>query len=465
MGVQQDLVDTTLAPPRWARSKRCRSRNFGSGCGIIFPAWPLTYTPAHWTLPTHTRPPYLIQPTAAQPKSKIEPGLPGGGFGVNLANWGLLGQTAQLLVGESEINPEAVGYCLLAILGAELSDRLPSSERLDRQNLNLFVLLVGPSGVSRKSSAMSRAASFWRAFCRQRDVDPDAHTPHIIEGVGSGEGLARLLSGGSEEEPTRACLLYDESAQFAAKAGLDGSSLSFIFNSLYDGRTWENQIKRSDHSTKVVNAVLSFIGAATPEIYESLWSEQGVSLGILNRFLLINVPPCAKAVFWPRFPTDAIKDEIGRTWQSRLRSSPFRVEWPETARLALQDWYNKLDRTKAESSRLDDLIKRIVILNCWCRAVHAVDQTALEAGIAVVGAQLLLRQGWWEQTNPMAVRIEDNLRKGDLTSRELYRKVSAHRAGSTFAMSLDTLEKSGLIIKRPFTSGSSVSWRWHLVQD
>lgn len=384
---------------------------------------------------------------------------------VRLGQWGILGETAELLVGTSEINPEAVAFCLLALVGAELSDRLPSSERLDRHNLNLFVLLVGPSGVSRKSSAMSAAASFWRAFCSPAGTSPENRSPYIVEGVGSGEGLARLLDGGSDESPRRVCLLYDESAQFAAKASIDGSSLSFIFNSLYDGRSWENQVKASKHSARVDNAVLSFIGAATPEIYEHLWTSQGISLGTLNRFLLVSVPPSDQALFWPGFPDNDRKGVVGAAWRMRLAHMDHLVEWPAAAKDRCQQWYEGLDRSQPETARIDDLVKRLLALNCWCRDVHAVDSVALDECLEIANEQIAYRKVWWQQTNPMTHRIEEALRGGNLSNRELYRFLNAHRNSQTFTQALDALEKAGVITKVavPDKSGK-VGWSWRLTE-
>ncbi|MGH9437616.1 MAG: DUF3987 domain-containing protein, partial [Terriglobia bacterium] len=283
---------------------------------------------------------------------------------MRLDRWGLLGDTATLLTGKSEISPIAVAFSLLALTGAELSDRVVESGRIDRSQLNLFILLVGQSGITRKSSAMSRAGSFWREMLET--------STRVHEGAGSGEGLARLLGGGTKLLPARGCLLYDESIQFMSKAAIDGSSLLSVFNSLYDGRSWENQIKRSEHSSRIDNGVLSFIGAATPEIYQSLWSETGVGIGLLNRFLLIELQPPAERYFFPIFPSNDEKLTVAQRWHDRLADPAHCISWPSQASAQCQAWYTSL-APRAEITRIDELLRRLVFLNCWFRNITEVD--------------------------------------------------------------------------------------------
>lgn len=380
---------------------------------------------------------------------------------MNFEHWGLLGQTANLLAGDSELNPTALAYCLLALAGAELSDRLPSSERSDRENLNLFVLLVGASGVTRKSSAMSRVATFWRNFISPAGDTKTAPSPLIIEGVGSGEGLARLLAGGSEQVPVRACLLYDEVMQFAQKASIDGSSLLSIFNQLYDGRSWENQVKRSDHSVQVDNAVLSFIGAATPEVYGDLWSKAGLGMGVLNRYLLVPIEPTTRPVFWPSFPTNDQKDAIGKQWRDRIAKGEQFLQWTPEAKQACQAWYERARVEPVTTSRLDEQLKRLIALNCWFRDVTVVDAAVAGEAVAMVEEQQRVRIEFWAHTNPWVRRIEEALRKGPATNRELYRMLHAERAAREFVDALDMIERIGLVKKRMDNSGKI--WHWELV--
>lgn len=361
---------------------------------------------------------------------------------MNLDNWGLLGETAQALVGDSEVNPTAVAYCLLALLGANLSSHIVFTDQLEGCNLNLFVLLVGPSGVSRKSTAMKRAHEFWHTFVSSE--------VRIIEGVGSGEGLARMLGGGTPAAPIRACLLYDETMQFAQKATIDGSSLLSIFNSLYDGRTWENQVKRSDQSSRVDGAILSFMGASTPEVYASLWSEGGVGMGLLNRFLLVDVPIATKAVFQPRFATLDRKNELGDKWKARMDANHmgFRLEWTKEALEQATQWYMALDRTKATSVRLDELFNRLLLLHAWCLGQKRLTKGMVQEVIGLIEAQILSRSAYWHQTSPLMQRIETALTLQPLTTSQLYKYLHAERLGDQFPKALDSLEKSGIIQRR-----------------
>jgi hypothetical protein len=128
-------------------------------------------------------------------------------------------------------SPKSYFYLsFLTCLGALVGDRV-CLQGATRAPARLYTVLLGSSGISRKSTAIKLTTDF---FARNVLGFP------VIRGLGSAEGLAKTIQ---KREYTNTLLVFDELRTFVDKAKIEGSILLSIVNTLFDETRAENHTK------------------------------------------------------------------------------------------------------------------------------------------------------------------------------------------------------------------------------
>lgn len=176
---------------------------------------------------------------------------------------------------------EAVGLCLLATATPGVRARLSAWPR--GLGTNLFVLLLGGTTESRKSTSLALGADALEAAL------PDAAMPSRMTPEAFVEQLARRSG-------KAAAWFMDEFAALVRdvhhKAYM--ATLRELLLTAYDGRNYEyrrhsKRVKgggRAEDVDRVVDPHLVLVGAATPAIFQSLTAED-LDLGLLPRFAVV----------------------------------------------------------------------------------------------------------------------------------------------------------------------------------
>jgi signal transduction histidine kinase len=137
----------------------------------------------------------------------------------------------------------------------------------------IYSALLGPSGISRKSTAIKLTTDF---FARNVLGFP------VIRGLGSAEGLAKTIQ---KRNYTNCLLVFDELRTFVDKAKIEGSILLSIVNTLFDETRAENHTK--GHDIELENVHLSLLSACTLDTFANLFDANFVAIGFPNRLLLV----------------------------------------------------------------------------------------------------------------------------------------------------------------------------------
>ena len=201
---------------------------------------------------------------------------------------GPIGEYLTLIEHETEASREALGAGLIAALGA----RLGRTVRLRHGNItqppNIFVAVVGPSGLARKGTADSDVRRLLK------EVDPEFVVDRVHAGFGSGEGLVRLVQDPAFEEngeiiagTTDQRLLINEGelATVFRVANRDGNILSDKLRDAFDGVPMHNVTVQRQISSK--NHTISITGGITPDELVHLFGQIASTNGLGSRFLWI----------------------------------------------------------------------------------------------------------------------------------------------------------------------------------
>src|SRR3954454_21196141 len=136
---------------------------------------------------------------------------------------GPLGEAVDLIAPHTESDPAAILLQLLTGFG-NLVGRGPYWQvEADRHHANLFITLVGKSGVGRKGTSYGHSRSLLRAADAEWDADRHA------AGLSSGEGLIASVRE-TEEGPKdkRLMVVESEFARVLRVAKRDGNTLSAV---------------------------------------------------------------------------------------------------------------------------------------------------------------------------------------------------------------------------------------------
>jgi hypothetical protein len=333
---------------------------------------------------------------------------------------GSLGELSHLLASGTEVPPEFYFVSALTLLGATCSTNLKLNIGIDFDT-RLYTVLLGGSYEVKKSTAMRRTIAFFQTLW-------PSGKPEVIYGTGSGEGLARKLTGSPD-----LILACDELRALVDKTRVQSSSLLPMVTSLFEGNHWDNATKHTEQSFSVRNAHLSLLGCCTTETYARMWSGDAIAIGFANRLFIVGADRKCR-VAWPQAPNQADVDRMASRVSEQLARLPLTLEIQDAAKEAWGEWYLSLPASE-HSKRLDTIGFRLLALIALITDKEQVDVETVQTVRSILEYELNIRR----LTDPidadtMLARMEEKIRrvlrvKGSLSRRDLRRHTHADRDG------------------------------------
>ena len=353
---------------------------------------------------------------------------------------GSIGDLAKLLSAGTEVPEEFYFVAGLAMFGATCCPKLTMKIGVE-VDTRFYTVLLGDSYSVKKSTAMRKTIGFFSGL--------SVCTPHITNGVGSAEGLARELS-----ENPRLILAQDELRSFLDKTKVQSSVLLPMTTSLFEGREWDNSTKEKEKCVRVRDAHLSLIGCCTTETYQNMWSQEAIAIGFPNRLLLVNADAKPK-VAWPAAPDKQTLGEMQTRIQSQLARLAYTYEIAPDAKQAWERWYHLLPQSE-HVKRLDTIGLRLLPLVALSNDRDIIDLRTVNDVCEIFDYELKLRMlaDPIDADNTIA-KLEERIRrtlsvKGPLSNRDLRRSVHADRDGVwAYEKALRNLSRVGDISTRP----------------
>jgi hypothetical protein len=199
---------------------------------------------------------------------------------------GLAGEIIALIEPHTEADPAALLGQFLVAFGNMIGRRIYWLHDATRHHANLFLTVVGSSSKSRKGTSWDIIR--WLLAT----VDEEWNKERILSGLTTGEGLIAqvrdpIVKGDTIIDPgvidKRALFMEAEFGGMLSLMGREGSSLSAVVRTAFDGGYLRNPTKNSPQ--RATGAHVSIIGHITaPELRDKL-SEVDAWNGFSNRFL------------------------------------------------------------------------------------------------------------------------------------------------------------------------------------
>lgn len=355
-------------------------------------------------------------PDLAQPLSVPEAGLIGVGR-----------EFADLYAHYLE-SPRAFFYfTFLTYFGALVARKITLDSEL-RPQPRLYVVLVGESADTRKTTALRKVDEFFRS------LGPGLE-PHVLFGVGSAEGIAAEL-----EDSPDLILHFDELKAFVDKAKNEHSVALPMVSTLFERPDYDNRTKAEKLSVR--NAAVSLVAACTADTYATIFDQKFLAIGFPNRLFLVSDRSTARIAVPTMIPGAALDTLRGRVRglletldaayeANGRRPVPYRLT--SGALDLFRRWYAGREGSIFER-RLDTYGHRLLILLAATSGRSVIDEDLTERVLALLRYQLDVRR----ECDPvdaenvvaaMEERLRRILARGALKSRDLKRKVHYNRTG------------------------------------
>ena len=339
---------------------------------------------------------------------------------------GLAGEFADLLSHYLESPWSFFAFGFLTCLGNLISDRVTLASEIAPQP-RFFTVNLGESADDRKSESIKKTVRFFE--------DALTHGAFkICHGVGSAEGLAKILGeSGEKETPKKLTLIYDELKSFVSKATIEGATLLPAVNSFFEGNKFQSATKT--HSIDLDDVYLSLLAASTLETFSRMWTPSFLDIGFLNRLWLVRDRGERRFSIPREIPFQEVKG-LQRKLGDHLKDIPQeRVRLPitEEAREVFDQWYFSLDPGPF-SKRLDTYGLRLMIILAANERENSITAEIARAVVTLLRWQLEVRR----ECDPVdaennIAKMEEMIRRalaqGSLELRELQRRVHYNRYG------------------------------------
>jgi len=349
---------------------------------------------------------------------------------------GSIGELARVLGDGTEVPEEACFVAGLTILGAMCGRELSLDIGFDVEP-RLYAVLLGESYGAKKSTALKKTLKFFN------DLE-STRMPHVLQGVGSAEGLASAFTSGHK----KVLLTYDELRTFVDKTKAQGSTLLPMVTSLFEQNSWDNRVKSKAQSFSVRDAELSLIGCCTLDTYEDMWTPDAIGIGLLNRLFSV-VGARKEKVAWPSNPDPKSIEAIRSKVMGQIARLPRKYRICEAAEGDWEAYYQSIPNSE-HSKRLDTIGLRLLGLVALTTDKDVIDSETVATVIKMLDYEFRIRQ----LTDPVdaddrVAALEEKIRRtlrqwGPLRKRDLRRKIHADRYGTwAFESAVKNLQSAG----------------------
>jgi hypothetical protein len=259
-----------------------------------------------------------------------------------------------------------------------------------------------------------------------------------------------------------------------------GQALSALVTDLYDSLDAEVAVTKERAAPKIpVQMQYSMVLCTQPQIWRKYMAAHMMDSGLFGRFYIVGSEYKPTKVLLPDYSDAKLFQEhfgaLRRDVFARLdylRDHPLRLTIAPAARQRLTDWENALPDTdeldRDLSSRMGLHAWRAAMARAWGAMPQRTEITVedADAAIRLSEYQVKMRQYYaptpgdspkWRHLNAVKAAIEQ---AGQITVRDLRRKVNGDHFPEDFDWALAYLEKRGLIVSIPGKRKNQTVYAW-----
>jgi len=294
---------------------------------------------------------------------------------------GAAGYVADVYDDIIESPKEFIFMAYLTCLGATLSRNLKIASVLKTQP-RLFTVLLGESATDRKSTSLNIIHELFKSVL--------SHDFKSCWGLGSAEGLRKIVKNNEEKTKTGTILIFDEFKAFVSKCNIQQSVLLPIVNSLFESNMYETYTKKD--SIKIDDAYLSMLAATTIPTYETIYGPSFLDIGFTNRVFLVPGKASNKFSIPKTVPEEEYKIMKGNlVGVLKHVGTGLELDLTPEAYQLYDDWYNNIE-TSVHAKRLDTYSLRLMLLLAVNNLKTIIDAETVQDAIDLCDWQFEVRK-------------------------------------------------------------------------
>jgi len=262
----------------------------------------------------------------------------------------------------------------LWILSCVLGRSLYVDRPMAPVRLNMYMILVAESGVTRKSTSVRKAVKFVRSYTQNTLIESKI-TPEKLEAQLALQTADKDKD--DEEAESTAIIAIDELVKFLGKEQYT-RAMPALLTDLYDApdaRSGGGTMARG--ITDIRNVFVSFLSASTPSWLLRTVNTDVIQGGFTSRVMFIVSERPKKSVPWPKAPSDELFATITANLSSikRQASDVEFISISDAARSRFSTWYKRRE------------LRRDTFRSSW--------QSREDAHVLKVAALLCINEGIW----------------------------------------------------------------------
>lgn len=290
-------------------------------------------------------------------------------------------------------SPELFHYwTALSVVGASMKRNVFLDRVFYTLFPNLYVIIVGASGIQRKSVSTGYGVRMLR--------EAAGKTLTIIHDKATPEGLFDVMQT-KRVDPNDPMSVIDDACLYVYASELGvflGTSkyltdLIPLLTTLYDGKDVSDYVTKTKGRFSIKNGILSILGCSTPDWIPRCMPDDAIGGGFISRFIFV-ASPGGKRVAWPvKTPRMAILEQDLQHDLYLMTSLQGGFDFTPQARQWFEDWYHNqkpiLGDPKFDGyySRKHDHIFKLAMIISSCRnEQYVIDTHHLEQAKASLDA-------------------------------------------------------------------------------
>lgn len=312
-----------------------------------------------------------------------------------------------------------------------------------------------------KTAAINEVGRIIRPLCNKYQTFSSIDSgPALVDTFHDQKSAGIITADGADNlvaRTTKILLSPDELKGVFEKAKITTGSRNSMLDELlklYEGNTTGNRVRGMKIKIHIENAHLGLLGGATESGYASMWTGTGGAAdGLQSRIIPVGIDDC-KMPSMQRSPNGEKLAIVTQRLMEQIKQPGAYFDIDADALAMYDKWWSAKDQSKASETRVDGVVKRLLIVLARTNDVETINADLMEQAIEFGDFIIACRDKYnpldastWSQMFENLI-IQAHQKRGDMTPNQCRRAVHPERrpgGAGPFLQAYKNLTQAGML--------------------